>query len=100
MKSGRTLWDDICTKYDQGVKQVRVFQKIWDGVQPYVDSARHKAIQRKLRTQTANAVLWKDACILYFQTFSRMPIPMDVEKPIHNLDEIIANDMIRRRPGS
>lgn len=100
MKSGRTLWDDICTKYDQGVKQVRVFQKIWDGAAPYIDTARHKAIQRKLRTQTANAVLWKDACILYFQTFSRMPIPMDVEKPIHNLDEIIANDMVRRRPGS
>ncbi len=33
MKSGRTLWDEICYNYDTGVKQVREFQKIWDKVE-------------------------------------------------------------------
>lgn len=97
MKSGRSLWDEICYHYDKGVQQVRGFQKIWDKAQPYVDSTRFNAVQRKLRSQSSNAVLWKDACLLYFQQFSRMPIPYDIERPVNNLNDIIANDMRPRR---
>ncbi len=43
-------------------------------------------------TECANAILWKDACQLYFQQFSKRPIPYDLERPIHNLDDIIANE--------
>ncbi|MDP4149448.1 MAG: alpha-glucuronidase [Bacteroidota bacterium] len=96
MKSGRTLWEEIAWRYDRGVQQVREFQKVWDRVEPYVDSARFHAVQGNLRRQAANAVLWKDACLLYFQQFSRMPIPYEIERPVNNLDEIIANDMRRR----
>ncbi|MEO7766030.1 MAG: alpha-glucuronidase [Ferruginibacter sp.] len=96
MKSGRTLWDEICYHYDMGVQQVRGFQKTWDKVQPFVDSSRFNAIQRKLRSQSTNAVLWKDACLLYFQQFSKMPIPYEIERPAHNLDDIIKNDMSRK----
>ncbi|MBO9561255.1 MAG: alpha-glucuronidase [Niastella sp.] len=98
MKSGRTLWDEICVHYDKGIRQVREFQKIWDRVQPYVDSFRFQAVQRKLRTQSSDAVIWKDACLLYFQQFSRMPIPYDLERPLNNLDEIRANEFIKRIP--
>jgi len=97
MKSGRTLWDEICYHYDKGIQQVRGFQKIWDKAELYVDSARFTAIQQKLRSQSSNAVLWKDACLLYFQQFSRMPIPYDIERPVNNLSDIIANDMRPRR---
>jgi len=97
MKSGKTLWDEICYHYDKGVQQVREFQKIWDKAQPYVDSVRFTAVQQKLRSQSTNAVLWKDACLLYFQQFSRMPIPYDIERPVNNLSDIIANDMRPRR---
>jgi alpha-glucuronidase len=97
MKSGRTLWDELCYHYDKGVQQVRNFQQTWDKLQRYVDSERFAAVQRKLRDQSANAVLWKDACLLYFQQFSHMPIPYDIERPVNNLDEIMANDMRRRR---
>lgn len=97
MKSGQTLWYEICAHYDKGVKQVRQFQKIWDRVEDYVDSTRFKDVQRKLRSQSVNAVLWKDACLLYFQQFSHLPIPYDIERPVNNLDEIIANDSGRRR---
>lgn len=98
MKSGRTLWDEICIYYDKGIQQVRAFQKIWDGVQPYVDSDRFTAVQRKLRIQARDAVLWKDACLLYFQQFSGMPIPFELERPVNNLDEIRANEFIKRIP--
>jgi len=30
--------------------------------------------------------LWRDACILYFQTFSQRPVPDVVEKPEHDLE--------------
>jgi alpha-glucuronidase len=96
MKSGRILWDEICYHYDTGVKQVREFQVVWDKVQPYVDQERFAIVQRKLRSQSMNAEVWKDACLLYFQQFSRKPIPYDIERPVYNLDDLIKNDM--RRP--
>ena len=95
LKDGHTLWDDLCYHYDTGVNQVREFQKIWDKAGPFVDSTRFMEVQRKLREQEINAVLWKDACLLYFQQFSRMPIPYDIERPVNNLDDIIRNDMRR-----
>ncbi len=89
MKSGRTFWDELCHKYDEGVHQARYFLAVWDAVQPYVDSQRFNEIQRKLRIQARDAEWWRDACLLYFQTFSRRPIPQDVEHPVHNLDEMM-----------
>ena len=96
MKSGKTLWDEICYKFDEGVQEVRGFQKTWDKVQPYVDAERFTAVQRKLRQQAVNAVLWKDACLLYFQQFSHMRIPYDIERPVNNLDDIRANEFKKR----
>ena len=92
MKNGRTLWDDLCYHYEEGVNQVRDFQKVWDKAGPYVDSTRFMEVQRKLRIQCVNAILWKDACTLYFQQFSKMPIPYELERPVNNLDEMIYND--------
>ena len=96
MRDGRTLWDVLCHRWDTGVRQVREFQKIWDKAQPFVDSVRFTEVQRKLREQCANAILWKDACLLYFQSFSRMPVPYDIDRPVSNLDEIMANEFIRK----
>jgi alpha-glucuronidase len=97
MKNGRTLWDELCYSYDKGLNQVRQFQKVWDQAQPYVDKERFSAVQSKLRSQSRNAQLWKDACLLYFQQFSRKPIPYDVERPVNDLKDLIKSDM--RRPG-
>ncbi|MBB3188096.1 alpha-glucuronidase [Microbacter margulisiae] len=96
LKSGRTLWDALCYHYQEGLDQVREFQKTWDRVQPYVDSERFYVVQSKLRQQCENAQVWKDACLLYFQQFSRMPIPYDIERPVHNLNDL-KNDMGRSR---
>ncbi|HEU5054637.1 MAG TPA: alpha-glucuronidase [Hanamia sp.] len=92
MHKGNTLWDAICRHYEKGVNQVREFQKVWDKVGPYVDSTRFLEVQSKLRQECANAILWKDACQLYFQQFSKRPIPYDLERPIHDLNDIIANE--------
>ena len=89
MKSGRTFWDELCYKYDDGVHQARHFLTVWDAMQPYVDSQRFDEVQRKLRIQARDAEWWRDACLLYFQTFSHRPIPQDMEHPVHNLDEMM-----------
>ena len=89
MKSGRTFWDELCHKYDDGVHEARHFLAVWDAMQPYVDSQRFDEVQHKLRIQARDAEWWRDACLLYFQTFSRRPIPQDMEHPVHNLDEMM-----------
>ena len=93
MKNGRTLWDELCCRYDDGVRQVRRFQSVWDKVQPFVDAPRFADVQRKLRIHARDAQIWKDGCLLYFQQFSRMPIPFDIERPVNNLDEVMSLDL-------
>ncbi|MDR3287403.1 MAG: alpha-glucuronidase [Prevotellaceae bacterium] len=89
MKSGRTFWDELCYHYQHGVTEVRDFQKIWDKVEQYVDAERFVLVQYKLRIQSRDAVWWKDACLLYFQTFSKKHIPYDIERPIYDLDDLM-----------
>ncbi|WP_321331654.1 alpha-glucuronidase [uncultured Bacteroides sp.] len=88
MKDGRTLWDELCYTYDHGVQQVRSFQKTWDVLEPFVDAPRFLDVQHRLRIQMRDAIWWKDACLLYFQQFSRRPIPYDIERPVHDLDSL------------
>ncbi|MGE5943181.1 MAG: alpha-glucuronidase [Flavobacteriales bacterium] len=95
MKNGKTLWDNLAYRYDTGVKKVREFQKIWDMTKPYVDSERFYEVQSKLRNQSRNAQVWKDACLLYFQGFSNMPIPYDIERPMHDLEDLKISTMKR-----
>ncbi|WP_312510136.1 alpha-glucuronidase [Chryseobacterium culicis] len=88
MKDGKTLWDELCYTYDSGVKKVRDYQKTWDRMEPYIDEKRFADVQSKLRIQSRDAVWWKDACLLYFQTFSKKPVPYDIERPVHELEDL------------
>lgn len=88
MKNDRTLWDELCFRYDTGVQQVREFQKIWDRMEGYIDEERFLHVQSRLKIQSRDAVWWKDACLLYFQTYSGKPIPYDIERTVHELDDL------------
>jgi len=88
MASGRSLWDELCHRYDRGVKATDGFVKTWDSVRKYVDSQRWEAIAGKLRIQASDARWWRDACIQYFGTFSGMPVPADIEQPSIPLDSL------------
>lgn len=94
MKSGHTLWNELCYYYDDGLQQVRRFQKIWDKSQTYIDQQRFLEVQSKLRSQCRHAQVWKDACLLYFQQFSRQPIPYEIERPVYDLEYLIKKDML------
>ena len=88
MKSGRTLWDELCYTYQEGIDEAASFIKVWESVEKYVDSQRYENIHRKIVRQAKDAIWWRDACMLYFQTFSGMPIPEDCTAPQHTLEEL------------
>ena len=88
MSSGRTLWDEICFRYDRGVKTARSYLSVWDDAKPYVDSERWDAVRAKLEIQEHDARWWRDACIQYFGEFSGMPVPKEIEQPERPLDEL------------
>lgn len=88
MKNGKTMWYNLCDKYNTGVNQVRTFQGVWDKMKGYVDKDRFEDIQRRFKIQSRDAVWWRDACLLYFQTFSNMEIPEQMERPVHDLKQM------------
>jgi alpha-glucuronidase len=86
MKSGLSLWDELCLHYQHGVEQVREMQRDWDSLAGQVDEERFTHVQALLKRQERDAREWRDACLLYFQQFSRLPLPSVVEPPEHTLD--------------
>lgn len=85
MKSGRILWDELCHAYHQGVQTVRRMQQRWDSFAGEIDPARFQHVKTLLRIQEQEAQWWRDACLLYFQTFSGLPIPPQYEQPARTL---------------
>lgn len=88
MSSGRTFWDEMCHRYDRGIKKVREYQKVWEDAKPYVNTERWEAVNAKLAIQESDARWWRDACVQYFGEFSGMPVPADVEQPQRPLEEL------------
>ena len=90
MSSGRTLWDEICFRYDRGVKTARSYLSVWNEMKPYVDAERWEAVRTKLEIQESDARWWRDACVQYFGELSGMPVPAYVEQPERPLNELKA----------
>lgn len=88
MKSGRTMWDELCLHYQRGVDAARGFRDTWNDMSPYVDAERHAAVAHRFDIQASDAVWWKDACLEYFRTFSHMKYPAGVEKPRFSLKKL------------
>ncbi len=86
MSSGNSLWDELALRYQLGVNSVRQMQQSWEGVQPHTDPDRFMQVKSLLAMQEREAIWWKNACLLYFQTFSGMPLPAGVEKPDNDLE--------------
>jgi len=98
MASGRTLWDELLHRYQRGVDTVREMQAAWRSLAGRIDAERYEETRAFLEIQEQEARWWRDASVLYFQTFSGRPVPPDYEKPEHDLAHYMA---IRKRyvPG-
>ncbi len=98
MKSGRTLWDELALRYQQGVDEVRAMQATWDELKGQIDDERWEATRQRLAVQEKDAREWRDACLLYFQEFSKRMLPVGVEAPAYDLQHYIDVDR-RYFPG-
>jgi alpha-glucuronidase len=85
MKSGRTLWDELCHRYYQGADSVRRMQQQWSTLKGIVDEERFQQVSSLISIQHQEAIWWRNACVLYFQTFSKKDIPSGLEKPDQSL---------------
>jgi alpha-glucuronidase len=85
MRSGKTLWIELIEHYNKGIEGVKHMQKVWNSMESKVDPERFKDQQRALAIQLEDAEIWKWSCLLYFQTFSKMPIPAELGVPKHDL---------------
>lgn len=86
MKSGRTLWEELCYHYYAGVEEVVNMQTIWEAQRGKVEQTIFQEVSDLLTLQHEEALLWRDACVLYFQQFSGMSIPSGLEQPAHPLE--------------
>ncbi|WP_026463919.1 alpha-glucuronidase family glycosyl hydrolase [Adhaeribacter aquaticus] len=85
-KSGRPLWDEIVYRYYKGAEDVKGMQQTWNTQQSHVDEERFQHVKTFLSIQEKEARWWRDACVLYFQTFSKRPIPANLPKPEQTLE--------------
>jgi alpha-glucuronidase len=60
-------------------------ERDWDSLAGLVDAERFAHVRALLGQQERDACAWRDACTLYFQTFSKQPIPAGVEPAEHTL---------------
>jgi len=86
VKSGRTLWDELVVRYSKGVDEVKATRATWARLSPYVDPERHAEVSAYLAVQEREAQWWRDACIAYFQTFAKRPLPAGYAPPPHPLE--------------
>lgn len=87
MPSGKTLWAEMVHRYYEGARAVEKMARDWDRLKGKIDPARHRQVQMALRIQQKEAIWWRDACVLYFQTFSKRPIPKGLDKPQGTLQD-------------
>ncbi|MBN2806543.1 MAG: alpha-glucuronidase [Prolixibacteraceae bacterium] len=86
MKSGNTLWGEMCEKYYSGAAQVKTMQKDWDSVKDLIDPQQYDHVRQLLKIQANEAIWWRNALLLYFQQYSRLPIPSTFEQPDKTLE--------------
>jgi len=89
MKNGLTMWENLCYRYDEGVRQAESFLATWKAMKPFVDDEHYARQLMRFERQAKDAWWWRDACLLYFQTFSKRPLPIDCPAPKHNLDDLL-----------
>ena len=66
MNSGRTLWEEMQWRYNQGVSEVEDFIRIWQEARPEIDEQRWREVNDRLQRQLKDAKEWRDVCLGYF----------------------------------
>ncbi len=82
MASGRTLWEELCARYEAGAEGAVELARRWEGLRGRIDDGRHTEVAAKLEVQQRDAALWRDTCLGYFQKVSGRPLPASRNRSI------------------
>ena len=85
MKSGNSLWNELCYKYNEGVNGVVRMNAQWNKLESKINPEQFDQVKQLLTIQLNDAAWWRDACLLYFQTFSKQPFPVNYPKAKYDL---------------
>jgi alpha-glucuronidase len=88
LSSGRTLWDELCTRLYTGADSVLWMQQQWDLAKENLDPEVYTNVAQRLKVQRQEAIWWRDSWVLYLQSFARQPVPKGFEPPKQTLEEV------------
>ena len=99
MASGRVLWDELTFRYCRGIEAVQGMERTWQGLSTFIDAERYEETRAFLAIQENEARWWRDASVLYFQTFSKRPIQDSCGPPADTLEHYMSINL-RYVPGN
>jgi len=74
MKSGKTLWRELCDTYYRGAEEAADLKAVWQSLAGKIDPQRYREVDERLQIQVTDAAKWRDHILQYFQQFSEMEI--------------------------
>jgi len=77
MRSGLPFWDELVHRYQMGVQYVTAMRDTWDSLQGSLDRRRFTEVAADLKQQEIDAAEWRDVCVEYWRSFSKLPMPTD-----------------------
>ncbi len=86
MKSGRTLWEELVARYDEGVAYVAEMRREWDALRPRIDAERWQKTADFLAIQEREARWWRDASLAYWTSVNGLALPAGTAPPEHDLE--------------
>ncbi|MCF0050423.1 alpha-glucuronidase [Dyadobacter sp. LJ53] len=88
LSTGRSLWQELCTRFYTGADSVLWMQQQWDLAKTSLDPMVFTDVAERLKVQRREAIWWRDAWVLYLQSLARQPIPAGFEPPKRTLEEV------------
>jgi alpha-glucuronidase len=88
LNTGRTLWEELSTRLYTGADSVAWMQQQWNLAKADLDPEVYTNVAQRLMVQRREAIWWRNAWVLYLQSFARQPIPSGFEPPKQTLEEV------------
>ena len=85
--SGRTVWNELVHRQSAGVDAVQTLRDAWASVRGHIDERRWSDEARLLEIQHHEARWWRDACLSYFMSVNKLPLPSGYAPPQRSLSD-------------
>jgi alpha-glucuronidase len=85
LTSGKTVWEELCARYYQGVEDVNRLRMSWNALKGDIDQDQFQQVSTLLDIQHSEATWWRNACLLYFENISGRKIPSAYVRPERDL---------------